>query len=70
VFWQVESGEEQSKLDEFIDKITIRAGHSLIRFYLHEIHPEKLKDDVWCESVLDVWLYRQLESKELEKAGR
>ena len=67
MFWQVDSGEEQAELDNFIEKITLRAGHSLIRFYLHEIHPEKLTDEVWCDSVLDVWLYRWLEYKEIKK---
>jgi len=55
------------ELDKFIKELTLRAGHSLIRYYLKEMHPETLADADWVDSILDIWLYRRLESKSEEK---
>jgi hypothetical protein len=42
-------------------------GNSIIRYYAKQIYPEQLDDIVWCETVMDIWLYRYLESKEVKK---
>lgn len=30
---------------------------------MKEMYPEKLPDTVWCEALMDIWLYRHLENK-------
>lgn len=34
---------------------------------MKEIYPEKLPDTTWCETLMDVWLYRYLEHKANKK---
>ena len=56
--------DEQNSVDKFINDITIRAGNSLIRYYLKETCPDKLGDEIWCECLIDVFYYRSAEAKE------
>ena len=29
---------------------------------MRELHPDKLQDIVWCETIIDIWLYRRKEA--------
>lgn len=61
MFWEWPSNDERSKYAEFCKELTVRAGCSLLRYHLHEMHPERLEDTVWCEALADVWYNKMSE---------
>lgn len=40
----------------------------MIRYYLKVLNPEQMDDATWCDCLLDIWMYRWKEAKEVKKA--